>query len=249
MTELLARPATAAADAGDHLGLCLLAVWFGGLTFATPLYHPYPRLALPWLVAACLGAGALAGGLARRNSAAASPAPSGEVRFRPWMMTAAVAAIVACGVMAWRAASGGAAASAWQPRTGLRHVAQAMLQDTERVAGRDSRPPPRVVLVYGEPALVYHLNALQNGRPDRAMVFPVANLDVQAPPQGMVFLAASLHARRSPEFLEELAQHQDRFSQVADYRYRASDLVLADQFPPHDWAGQRVQSAMLYRVK
>jgi hypothetical protein len=125
-----------------------------------------------------------------------------------------------------------------------------MLQDTERVAASDSRPPPpRVVLVYGEPGLVYHLNALQYGRSDRALVFPVASLDLQSPPEGMVFLAAGLHAQRSLQFLEELTQRRDRFSPVAEYRYRASDLVLADHFPPRDWPGQRVQSATLYRVK
>jgi hypothetical protein len=124
-----------------------------------------------------------------------------------------------------------------------------MLQDTERAAAGDSQPAPRILLVYGEPALVYHLNALQYGRADQAAVFPVASLDLQAPPEAAVFLAAGLHARRSPQFLEEFKRRRDRFSHVADYRYQTSDLVLADHFPPRDWAAQRFQSAMLYRVK
>jgi hypothetical protein len=36
----------------------LLAAWFIGLLVATPLYRAYPRLSLPWLASAWLGAGA-----------------------------------------------------------------------------------------------------------------------------------------------------------------------------------------------
>ena len=40
-----------------RLQLCLVAAWFAGLTFSTPFYYPYPRLALPWLCSTwiCVG--------------------------------------------------------------------------------------------------------------------------------------------------------------------------------------------------
>ncbi len=39
------------------LSLWMLTAWFLGLSLTIPLYAPYPRLALPWLLACWLGAG------------------------------------------------------------------------------------------------------------------------------------------------------------------------------------------------
>ena len=49
--------ASEAKDARDRFALYFLAAWIGGLFLATPLYHPYPRLTLPWLSAVSIGAG------------------------------------------------------------------------------------------------------------------------------------------------------------------------------------------------
>ena len=41
----------------SRLGLWLLSAWVWGLTLGTPLYHPYPRISLPWLMACWMGMG------------------------------------------------------------------------------------------------------------------------------------------------------------------------------------------------
>ncbi len=44
----------------------MLAAWFMGLLVTIPLYTPYPRLTLPWLMACWLGGGAAAGAMIQR---------------------------------------------------------------------------------------------------------------------------------------------------------------------------------------
>lgn len=231
----------------------LLLVWFLGLSFATPLYHPYPRLALPWLVATWLGAGLAMHEFAARTLAEQATGDLRNLASRLVVITSgAVIAVLLC-VTAWRLSIIGPT-SAWQSHTGLRQVAKTILEETRGARGTESNrgdnPSQRVLFVYAEPSLFYHLNACQSGAPDRAMVFPAGNLQFgELPPDAAVYLVAGLHARQTPEFAAELEEGGNRFEPWANYTYAASDLVLSDHFPPKDWGRQRVQSVMLYRVK
>src|SRR5580692_3033532 len=61
------RPRNADVDSeaarARNLAGWLLAAWFLGLLVAVPLYKPYPRLVMPWLVCAWLASGGCVGGL------------------------------------------------------------------------------------------------------------------------------------------------------------------------------------------
>src|SRR5207247_1665296 len=52
----LSRAANPTALPTAMVGAALLTAWWCGLFAATPCYRPYPRLLLPWLLAAWLGA-------------------------------------------------------------------------------------------------------------------------------------------------------------------------------------------------
>jgi hypothetical protein len=240
----------------------MLLVWFLGLTFAIPLYHPYPRLALPWLMAVWLGAGGLLGWLAGRaalakrsrtrqsaDGAASSP-HSAECGYggSGWPMAAAGALFLFAAIALWVAKPEPAAGvhSAWQARTGLRTAAEKIVHDVASpVRGGEST----IVFVYAEPALVFHLNAVQLGAKNRAVVAPVGDLDFgEIPLENRVFLAAGLHAGQSADFHNQVNKSLDRFVLMKEYPYHASDIVLSDHYSPADWEKYRNQAVKLYRV-
>ncbi|MFV1963819.1 MAG: ArnT family glycosyltransferase [Pirellulaceae bacterium] len=221
------------------LAFWFLATWFFSLLLATPLYHPYPRLVLPWLCAAWMAGGLGLEEIARRMEKASSekPVPLREqflsARWRNGVSWACL--ITSLSFLAWslpRVAE--SRVPAWQSRTGLKSMATDIVAKARKRARASSLDSNEVlVYVYGEPALFFHCR--RQGLP---LVGPVQN------PQAAVIgkreagcpaiLATGPHAHHSPEFAAQWEASQGDFELLARYAYHPSDLVLLNRYPPRD---------------
>jgi 4-amino-4-deoxy-L-arabinose transferase-like glycosyltransferase len=142
----------------DALGLWLIIAWFAGMLSTTPLYYPFPRLALPWLLASLLAVGILAkpGLLSTSDS-----------RFHAGAIFYGAILLLPAGVLTksflagvhlpvnWRS-------PAWQDRSALAKTSRTIAEDLPRAADNVFRHftnsrRPSVIYVYGEPAVFFHL--------------------------------------------------------------------------------------------
>jgi 4-amino-4-deoxy-L-arabinose transferase-like glycosyltransferase len=220
---------------GYPLAFWLLAIWFVSLFLATPLYHPYPRLVLPWLCAAWMAGGLGVVEMTRwtENALAVRPGAGKYGHLRRGI--AATCLVVFAGVVAWwlpRVAE--SPVPAWQPRVGLKEMAPDIVLQVRNQAEANGLNPDDVPLyVYGEPALFFHCR--RYGLP---LVAPVA--DPQAALAGSretghpSLLATGPHAHHSPEFQREWKLTQGQFKLLARYDYHPSDLVLLNRYQPHE---------------
>ncbi|MCA9122539.1 MAG: glycosyltransferase family 39 protein [Planctomycetaceae bacterium] len=207
----------------DSLALYLLAAWIVGLFVATPLYHPYPRLTLPWLCAVWIGAGAAIVRLSNSNFIRSDK----PYVTKGWRIALA-AVILMLGVALPYLAKRGF--PAWQSRTGWLPVSQQILAEVgKRTEGTRGNRDEAIVIVYGEPGLFFQLNAIGT------QVFgPAGDLSFIARPTQdasiPVFLVTGPHAERTTGFQDELAHYTTRLDPIAVYDYVPSDLVLLNQY-------------------
>lgn len=225
-----------AEDPSRDLAYWLLAAWFVGLFVATPLYTPYPRLSLPWLVTAWLTAAAMLVSPPFQKLLAGKwgwqSKPLGDVA---WVLLA----VLGLSGSGMRIAAGGDSPSPWQERTGLERIAGRIDNViSQKFAGR------AVVYVYAEPALFYHLEA------KGVSAVPVANLPVSERQASIpLLLVVGPHAERSPAFQREWQSGRHQFELLGRFAYVPSELVLFNQYSPEeieDPAFQREQSIQLY---
>jgi hypothetical protein len=223
----------------------LLAAWYVGLFLTTPLYTPYPRLTLPWLMASWLGAGMAIGALighdenpgqAQVESAdSADRAPAGDnlndpppASQRSAVALLLVALIIAGAGLEWFMAHRGV--PGWEPRTGMADAAPAIMkaiQGVPSLAGQNDLES-FVVYTYGEPAALFQLR-LAGVR----WVRPVKDLEM--PPSRLpTFVLCGPQALRMPGFPEQLAGRGDRLHLVARIPYRRSRLVTLDEARSHE---------------
>jgi dolichyl-phosphate-mannose-protein mannosyltransferase len=211
-----------AVHAETRLAVCLLAAWCCGLTVATPAYHPYPRLVLPWMTAAWLATG-LAVQLWRnrswldrdpaQNSGGRASLP-GRVEWIlvMWMVANSVG----------RSIEG--TAHALRDRTGMEVIADSIASGVLHPAdGQALSADGAIFYVWGEPALVCGLRA--NGL---SYVAPIQNLDFLGKPQPLpTFLAFGKQAFESPTFSAERKKLQ-QFPLWKLFDPRPSELVRFD---------------------
>ncbi|MEX0818644.1 MAG: glycosyltransferase family 39 protein [Pirellulaceae bacterium] len=226
-------------DARDDLALYFLAAWIAGLFIVTPLYHPYPRLTLPWLCAGWIGAGVAISRLIEQ-----SPRTS-----KPWSAILVVS-VLALSLGLHRVAEHGT--PAWQSRTGWLPISKQIVEEVgdRAVATRGNRDEA-FVIVFGEPGLFFQLNAAGT-----QAFGPAADLSfiTRTPPDTSVpiFLVTGPHAERTAGFPEELARHAPRLERIAEYSYMPSDLVLLNQYHPRllarGQAPMRAERVTLYEV-
>lgn len=241
LAALSLRPRTNPATAPA----CLLAVWCLGLMLATPLYHPYARLTLPWLVSTWLVVGWGVAALGSRLGAPLAPEPTplpaapsaddfepSELRFppaarflfvTPFLVAAAAFFFVAPRTILWTP-------SAWQSHATTRAAAVAMVARY----GLDASRVDHVVLTYGEPALFYELRAAGA----RAVV-PVGDLEtaraIADRSQFRVSLVCGPHARDDAEIRRWLESDEIR-EQVERFDFAPSVAVLLDRYSPDELA-------------
>jgi 4-amino-4-deoxy-L-arabinose transferase-like glycosyltransferase len=127
---------------------CLAVAWFVGMTFATPMYHPYPRLVFPWLFSTWILIGAWFQSWRER----ASDGRSGELKKRRIQMLAGMLVVVTtirilCG-----------SAHAWRDRTGVQQIAERFARSIKQEVNKLGSPGNKsLTIVLGEPALVFGL--------------------------------------------------------------------------------------------
>ncbi len=231
----------------NRLPVWLVMAWFIGLTVATPLYRAYPRLTLPWLIASWLGAGLLVETILHRIRTMGGGAGR---KVRRWLLPVAIAGLVAgIGLLTLqRDRITTPSVPGWQDRRGFQAIAdfiekRGSEQATEFPGENASEvhqisipgEPRFIVFVYGEPGLFYELADHRDGN-SAFHVLPIASLDFrlfeQAKSKLPTFLVTGPHALRDESFREEWRKHASRFTPVTPpLRYRASDLVLLNEFP------------------
>ena len=224
----------------------MLLAWCVGLTLATPMYRPYPRLVMPWFIAACLGMTWLFF-VAKRFE---------YVRIPRKLAVSLVVLLMIISIgfdfievphprdARWVAG--------WQSRAALADLAPQVQEAARRVAAeggsRDVGGKRAVLYVFAEPGLFFHLPA------DDLGVAAAGNLDFlkpDAPSTGLpTFLVTGPHAHRSAAFEEQVTKHAARIELVQRWPYAASDFVLLDQVPPSQLDAERAKCEVrLYRMK
>ena len=216
-------------------GFGLLAVWWGGMLLVTPLYTPYPRLALPYLLAALLGTAV--------NVAEFLPLVERDFyetrlgRFWQGALWAVVAAaLLSLSVFIQRR-------ELPLERRGIMHIAG-------RVRETANSTEPRAMYVYGEPALYFQLRAAGEELVSPIQELPSTAATLEGRPLP-TFLMAGPHARRDPEFVRQLAAAKDHWELVREFDYQPSAVVWLDLNDPRRSPNETadLDGVRLYRLR
>ncbi|WP_437225447.1 ArnT family glycosyltransferase [Planctomicrobium sp. SH661] len=233
------------------LGGWLLLAWIIGLGLTTPLYRPYPRLILPWLISLSMAAGiglALAAAVLRElaadseNDSGDVAASAGRPTSKRKLVDVLVAVLLPLGVAAWILSPKGVQ---WEDRNGLRIAADEIVAGIQSdLQGRAPSKVPEmdcVIYVLAEPGLYYHLAALENEKL-KFITQPASDLGMLT--SGKIDPRVPAYLVTGPHSKDEAAQLQaskDRANQVhygsiengaTGYSYHPSDLVLLDDKSP-----------------
>lgn len=219
-----------------NLGYWILLVWFLGLLIITPLYQPYLRLTLPWVLSTFVGAG-LSFQLAWVTMSCQSNAYRTYHSLRRFALITVACYMVCVGIVvpSWYRQS---QIKKTYPVQSLPFVNQGTFKSsTERVAEtvrinsfrRDDRSKTAsVVYVYGEPGAVFQLRLLR--LPD---VYPIAGLSFvrkhYSGPEARVWLVVTRRAKNDRQFLDEFLANQNCLLEAKGWPWDYSPLVAMDQ--------------------
>ncbi len=219
----------------NRLAFWILVSWFVGLLFATPLYRPYSRLVLPWLVSIWMGGGLGIGYIVKRLGGLTWPKSVVQQWVAMALAAIAVLVVLGCSLWTWRSRD----VIAWQDRTGLERIAHDMkkrINSSITSHARTSRPA--AVWVYGEPSLFYHLRSA--GLP---LVQPTVDLrdalQLTRKLELTPFIVVGPHAQRSLSFQVEWPTIVRQATKLSEYPYDVSDLVQLDHYSPNEIASKR----------
>jgi len=113
-------------------------------------------------------------------------------------------------------------------------------QQSESFSPHERRRIEMVIYVYGEPALLFHLN--QTG----VIVAPVSHLNLRDPgdraPAVPTFVVFGPNAKRTEGFWEELMQRSQHFRPVTKINYSPGEVMLRDMFDP-GWLKEHPEAA------
>lgn len=228
----------------NQIAVCLLTVWLAGMTVATPMYYPYPRLVMPWLFATWIGC-SLAAHLWHHRGMA-NIELSGPLPVKLWWPTRVECVLMVYLVSNSVIRSYNGTTHAWQDRSGMQSVAGKIADQIQQQLEKDHRGDKgAIVYVWGEPALVYNLNAA--GLP---YVAPVQDLSFVGKPQPLpVYIVYGKHAFDSRQFSEN-SRYVERCRLLQSYESRPSHLVNLDsQNREHLYRGRLTSADVwLYQV-
>lgn len=243
----LKNAAAASEWTGPPLGLWILLAWIAGLTLTTPLYRPYPRLILPWMISTSLASG-IGLCLLHRSSAPASPivlsSSSGTARESAppacsrleiavfSLLTAPLILITIVFLIFMKPVSR-------EVRTGLATGATALVEAIQKDLPR--RPPSQspnldaVIYVVAEPGLYYHLAAHEDEQL-KYITQPASDLGMltsrKVDHRVPAYLVTGLHAEKEAAELTRSFEPNGTVRSVAEIPYAPSSLVLLDDFSP-----------------
>lgn len=206
------------------LAVWLLGAWVIGLSFSTPCYHTYPRLALPWLISIWLGV-SLAVESCRTPEIA--PVETGRRSGQRWEAGHIITLIAGWLLMCSLARAVVGTSHAWQDRSRLQ-ADVAKIAKTLRVAARVEGYPDNevIVYVYADPALVFYLKS--NGLP---LVSPIQSPEgaIQPHPRP-TFLAVRRYREcdTDSQSLDRLIE-DDKLAEHSSITTRVSHLHVFDQ--------------------
>ena len=247
----------ASPDMNPHLAACIVTAWFCGLILSLPTYTPFPRLLLPllaviwiaaaggigWWVEACIN-------VARKN------AGSG-IRPHKSMLQIAVAGLVVVSLLLgmWQFEDRRLTRSViHDSRLALRNASDKVAEMCRKETGADVTPedmPQFVVYAFGEPSVLCQLS--QTGiiaRPVQDLKFPAATITGKRLPTFLVF---GPNALRTPGFMYDWVDAEQRFEHVGDVSYEPSSIVLCNLFSPQ-WimqhpGAERAQQLEVYLLR
>jgi hypothetical protein len=214
----------------SDLGHWILMVWFCGLLVATPLYHPYVRLTLPWLLSAYVGIG-LAMQLSWNSLFHVELTGATDPKLARWLWIRVALLVLLVAVVGvrpiWSAGLRWGSAPLPDGREYVLMTSEIALVAADAKSA-EGAPLPSVVYVYAEPALLFQLQL--NGL---AGVGPVGSLDFMrsqfSKDDAKVYLAVGVHAQADPRFVEAAENVRGRLKLVGSWRYHLGPLVALDQ--------------------
>ena len=205
------------------LSIWLAAAWIGGLSCVTPIYYPYPRLVMPWLMVTWIGAGLAAQLWWERGRVRDSSIHSSFNFWKPTRIELLVlVSLMAVGVL--RPIVG--AAHVWRDRSELQYASREIAtQITDLTASGGVPADEAIVYVFGEPAIVFGLKS--NGLP---LVAPIQDFGFVSGPQiRPTFFIFSKRAFQQAAFPAEWDRIRDVFTVVLIPRVPKSHLVWFDE--------------------
>ncbi|MDB5345438.1 MAG: phospholipid carrier-dependent glycosyltransferase [Schlesneria sp.] len=163
-----------------------LLAWICGLTVATPCYHPYPRLVMPWMLAAWLGAGFIVQCAINSRLIFALKSVRNDQQWTPQWVEASIAIWLVVAIMT-RCQLG--TSCAWEDHTTVARQSTEFANEMRQITMSAGFPGDEAIAyVYAAPEIVFNLRA--NGIP---LAVPTNDADAGRSPQPRpTFLVRSL---------------------------------------------------------
>jgi 4-amino-4-deoxy-L-arabinose transferase-like glycosyltransferase len=217
----------------------LLVSTFAVFFVLTPLYRPYARLLLPWMLASQL----LAGVGAAQLICAGADAIAAGAKFRgPRLLVLAGAAVILALLGAMLGLREETSGSAWSERTGSRDAAMQLMKDI---------PKEAAVFVVGEPQVCFYFRkaGYQTFCIHRLGLNGVAQDPLMYTTSQPVFIAGGKYARDDVTWQKILNDTPGRFENVETVAMQPGDIRLQDDLPPGEIAQYKKQADSRYRLE
>jgi hypothetical protein len=225
----------------------MLAAWFVGLVVAVPLYTPFPRLALPWVVSSWLGAGLALSVISRRGvHKSVTSAESSPPSVRSVLLQAGGLCVLAIVFPLLPSGFG----TRLPDRSSLRDAAVQIHREVQSrlPADRGGSEVEAVILVVAEPALFYHLALLAENSAPHVLVLPTHEIPPADQQRAAVPVFVTLGLQASRLGLTKKVD-PNQWQQFASVDYRPSDLVLLNHFSPADVRQRRDRGPQLEKIR
>jgi dolichyl-phosphate-mannose-protein mannosyltransferase len=231
-----------------RLAVWMLTAWLIGLLVAVPLYHPYPRLTLPLVVACWLGSGQ-ALSLLHPRWLGLTPRPDRRREFataRQLVGIGVAMIVVFAGALAWQSERQDADLPvAWEDRRGLQQIAAEVLAELPSTGDQ-------LIYVLGEPGLYFHL-AFQSDSPRRAILpgsdLASLHLEPEALQRVAVYVLAGPNAGQlQPDPQAGVTWAESHARPLRQWPWRPSTLVRLNQSPPAQLDELADQEIRLLRI-
>ncbi len=223
------------------MSIGLTAIWLVSLLIMTPLYHPYPRLILPAVIAGLVLYGIMVEliRLTYDNKADSKSSDLAKENRRTKILTVLMAFLLLNAVRATITLP----TKIYGQRVGLE---TSVSQVVKTVIPNGDLNAPVIVYVYGEPAVYWNLSRQQ------ILAGPVSDLEFassETRPAGVsLYLVTGPHAGQTPAFATQMEAKKDLFEEVGKFDYEPSLLIKMDEVGG-DPKAKKVETLTLWKVK